>query len=70
MNEGEQKRKEIFIMCILVIIKKFVYDITFMWNLKYGTNEPIYKTDSYREQTCGCQGEEGKKWDGWGVWCL
>ena len=38
-----------------------------MWNLKYGTNEPIYKTetDSYREQTCGCQGlgEEGL-----GVW--
>ena len=21
------------------------YDITYMWNLKYGTNEPIYKTE-------------------------
>ena len=20
------------------------------------------------EQTCGCQGERGRKWDGWGVW--
>ena len=22
------------------------YDITCMWNLKYGTNEPIYKTET------------------------
>ena len=22
------------------------HDITYMWNLKYGTNEPVYKTDS------------------------
>ena len=22
------------------------YDITFMWNLKYSTNEPIYKTET------------------------
>ena len=43
-----------------------IYDITFMWNLKYGKKEPIYKTetDSKREQTCGCQGGE----DGLGVW--
>ena len=29
-----------------------------MWNLKYGRNEPIYKTEieSHREQTCGYQG--------------
>ena len=34
-----------------------------MWNLKYDTNEPIYKqTDSQTEQTCGCQG-----WGGGGV---
>ena len=26
-----------------------------MWNLKYGTNELIYETDSQRQQTCGCQ---------------
>ena len=28
-----------------------------MWNLKYGTNEPVYKTETdlrHREQTCGC----------------
>ena len=32
-----------------------------MWNLKYDTNEPIYKqkqTLRHREQTCGCQGGE------------
>ena len=22
-----------------------VYDITYMWNLKYGTDEPIYKIE-------------------------
>ena len=22
------------------------YDITYIWNLKYGTNEPIYKTET------------------------
>ena len=22
------------------------YDITYMWNLKYGTNEPIYETET------------------------
>ena len=22
------------------------YDIAYMWNLDYGTNEPIYKTDT------------------------
>ena len=51
-------------------------DITYMWNLKYDTNELIYetKTDSqkqthgHREQTCGCQGGGGWERDGVGVW--
>ena len=33
-----------------------------MWNLKYDTNELIYKTETdlqHREQICGCQGEDG-----------
>ena len=36
------------------------YDITYMWNLKYDTNE------RYREQTCGWQGGEevGVGWIG------
>ena len=24
--------------------RQMPYDITYMWNLKYGTNEPVYKT--------------------------
>ena len=42
--------------------RQMSYDITYMWNLKYGTNEPIYKTgmDSQTlKQTCGCQGRGG-----------
>ena len=41
------------------------YDTTYMWNLKYSTNEPIYKTEtpSHREKACGCQGEgNGMDW--------
>ena len=33
-----------------------------MWKLKYGTSDPIYKTETDHgqgEQTCGCHGEEG-----------
>ena len=45
------------------------YHITYMWNLKHGTNESIYKqkqTHRHRDQTCGCQvgGEEGEGWTG------
>ena len=42
-----------------------------MWNLKYGTNEPIYKTETdsqIQRIDCGCQG--GGAWgrEGLGVW--
>ena len=26
--------------------RQIPYDITYMWNLKYGTKEPIYKTET------------------------
>jgi len=26
--------------------KDISYDITYMWNLQYGTNEPTYKTET------------------------
>ena len=26
--------------------RQIPYDITYMWNLKYGTNDPIYKTET------------------------
>ena len=40
-----------------------------MWNLKYGTNELIYRTERThrpREQTCGCQGGGGRSRMDWG----
>ena len=46
--------------------KQIPYDITYMLNLRCGTNEPIYKTQTHihKEQTCGCQGREGEG-EGW-----
>ena len=40
-----------------------------MWNLNYGTNEPIYKTETdskdIREQTCAWGGDtQGGGWTG------
>ena len=38
--------------------RQIPYDIIYMWNLKYDTNEHIYKTNTthrYREQTWDCQ---------------
>ena len=49
--------------------EKDKYDITYIWNLKYNTDEHIYKwkqTHKYREQMCGCQGGgcgSGKDWE-------
>ena len=31
----------------------------------YTKQKHIYR---HREQTCGCQGEEGREWDELGVW--
>ena len=45
------------------------YDFTYIWNLKYDTNEPIYRKKHTRvqgEQICGCQegGGGGVGWTG------
>ena len=61
LNEVNQKERQI------------PYDITYMGNLKYGTDEPIYrlkKPNRRGQQTCGCQGGErqGRGQDGLGVW--
>ena len=46
--------------------RQIPYDITYMWNLKYGTMNLSTKqkwTHRHREQTCGCQGVgEGEGW--------
>ena len=42
--------------------RQMPYDITYMWNLKYGTDDPICKKETdhgHAEQTCGWQREEG-----------
>ena len=46
------------------------YDITYMWNLKYVTNDPIYKTNRswIRRADLWLPGGGEKEWDGWGVW--
>ena len=38
--------------------RQITYDITYIWNLTYGTNELFHRTDTHGlgEQTCGCQG--------------
>ena len=49
-----------------------IYDITFIWNLKYSTNEYTNvsvkpkQIQRHKERTCGCQ-RKGEK-DGRGVW--
>ena len=50
--------------------RQIPYYITYIWNLKYDTNELIYKTETeshrHREQTCGHQGGGvwGEEWIG------
>ena len=43
---------------ILSDSERQICDKTYMWTLKYETDELIYKTetDSYREQNCGYKG--------------
>ena len=40
--------------------RQIAYNITYMWNLKYDTNQHIYETKQThrcREQTCVCGGD-------------
>ena len=61
---------------IIVLVKserQIPYDITYMWNLKHDTNEPIYgkkknKIKDTREQIVDCQGGKGWERGGVGVW--
>ena len=50
---------EITILSEVGQIKTNTYDITCMWNLKYDTNELIYKTETfrYRKQLIFSKGE-------------
>ena len=51
------------------------YDITYIWNVNYGTNEPIYKTEIDSQTYIDIEirfvvakGKGGKERDGLGLW--
>ena len=42
-----------------------IYDNTYMWNLKYGTDEPIYRLTDMGTRLVVAKGEdEGVRWTG------
>ena len=46
--------------------RQIPYDITYIWNLIYGTNEPFHRKETHGlgEQTCVCQGGgNGMDWE-------
>ena len=49
--------------------RQIPHDITNIWNLRYGTNEPFHrkKNHGFGEQTCGCQGEEERVGCDWNL---
>ena len=54
LNEVNQKERQI------------PYDITFICNLIYGTNEPFHRKETHGlgEETCGCRGVgSGMEWE-------
>ena len=60
LSEESQKEKN-----------KYHMIITYVWNLKYGTDDPVYKTETVHgqgEQPCGSHGGGRREWDGQAVW--
>ena len=48
--------------------RQIPYDIPYIWDLIYGTNEPFHRKENHGlgEQTCGCQeggGGSGADWE-------
>ena len=59
-TKSVRKRKKNTILCV-------ESNFTYMWNLIYGTNEPIHRKETTHgegEQTCGCQEGRGRELDG------
>ena len=51
--------------------REILYDIIYIWNLKYGTDNLATKqklTHRHREETCGCQGGGMMEWERLEVW--
>ena len=55
---------EILILSEVSLKEKAKYNITYIWNLIYSTNEPFHRKDTHilEEHTCCCQGGVG--WTG------
>ena len=52
--------------------RQILYDITYMWNLKCGINEPIYRTETDSQtwrMVLLLPRRRRKERDGLGVWC-
>ena len=47
--------------------RQIPYDITYLWNLINGTNEPFHRKQNpgLGKQTCGCRGGGGGNRMGW-----
>ena len=51
--------------------RQILYDIIYMWTLKYDTDEPIYKTETdSQRRDLWFPGGRGREWDRLGVWGL
>ena len=55
---------ELEILILSEVSQKEKDNITYIWNLIYGTNEPFHRKENHGlgKQTCGCQGG-GRKMD-------
>jgi len=52
--------------------RQLLYDNIYRWNIKYGTNDPIYKAETnhgHGEHTCVCW-REGVGWTRVRDWCI
>ena len=63
LSEVNQKEKDI------------PYNITYIWNLIYSTNEPFHRKETHGlgEQICGCQGGgggSGMDWESGVNYCI
>ena len=47
--------------------RQIPHDITYIWNLIYGTSKPFHRKETHGlgEETCGCQGGEGRNGVDW-----
>ena len=51
--------------------RQIPYSRTYLWNLNYGRDDPIYKTEidhGQGEQMCESQEGGRREWNGWEVW--